>query len=104
MPEGRFLSAASFVVRAVRMTTPTSWSSSQDSFFQDVLFLAAVDRLPSELAKSLRESGLMNLAVLRHYPRMTALDLGLDVQVEPSQPALSRAPRHGEEGSSARRL
>ena len=47
---------------------------------RDYLFTAAVGMLPDPLARAMRENGLMNPAVLKHYPRLSAQELGLEVQ------------------------
>ena len=39
---------------------------------RDYLFTAAVGMLPDPLARAMRENGLMNPAVLKHYPRLSA--------------------------------
>ena len=44
---------------------------------QDLLFSLAVEKLPKQLASAMVYNGLMHPAVLSHYPRKSAVELGL---------------------------
>ena len=44
---------------------------------QDFLFSLAVEKLPKQLASAMVYNGLMHPAVLSHYPRKSAVELGL---------------------------
>ena len=44
---------------------------------KDLLFSLAVEKLPKQLASAMIDNGLMHPAVLSHYPRKSAEELGL---------------------------
>ena len=68
-----FLCALSFLrlVRSFSGVELTMMSS------QDLLFSLAVEKLPKQLASAMVSNGLMHPAVLSHYPRKSAVELGL---------------------------
>ena len=68
-----FLCALSFLrlVRSLSGVELTMMSS------QDLLFSLAVEKLPKQLASAMVSNGLMHPAVLSHYPRKSAVELGL---------------------------